>query len=93
MSNRYGADSRYVLAGGGNTSYKEGDCLYIKGSGTSLATIKPEEFVVMRRAQVTEILSKTYPEGDQEREAAALAEGSGEPQAPGDGGGEGPGER
>ena len=28
-----------------------------------------------------------------DREAAALAEGSGEPQAPGDGGGEGPGER
>ncbi len=74
MSNRYGADSRYVLAGGGNTSYKEGDFLYIKGSGTSLATIKPEEFVVMRRALVTEILSKTYPTGDKEREAAALAD-------------------
>ena len=39
FSNRYGADPELVLAGGGNTSAKDGDVLYIKGSGTALATI------------------------------------------------------
>ena len=42
MSNKYGADAEFVLAGGGNTSYKTDDTLYIKGSGTSLATITEE---------------------------------------------------
>ena len=46
MSNKYGANPEYVLAGGGNTSFKSADRLWIKGSGTALATIKPEDFVV-----------------------------------------------
>ena len=50
MSNKYGSDSNFVLAGGGNTSYKDEEYLYIKGSGTALATIQPEDFVVMNRA-------------------------------------------
>ena len=32
-SNRYGADAGFVLAGGGNTSMKTEDTLWIKGSG------------------------------------------------------------
>ena len=38
MSNKYGADANFVLAGGGNTSYKSADRLWVKGSGTALAT-------------------------------------------------------
>jgi len=45
MSHQYGADEEYVLAGGGNTSYKENGILYVKGSGAQLAEIKPEQFV------------------------------------------------
>ena len=55
MSNKYGKNPEYVLAGGGNTSFKDNDYLYIKGSGTALATIKPEEFVVMRRADLNKM--------------------------------------
>ena len=40
MSHKYGADPAFVLAGGGNTSFKTDDELYVKGSGSSLATIK-----------------------------------------------------
>ena len=40
MSNQYGANSQYVLAGGGNTSFKSADRLWVKGSGTSLADRK-----------------------------------------------------
>ena len=43
MSNTYGSNPAYVLAGGGNTSVKDDTTLYVKGSGTQLATIKAEE--------------------------------------------------
>ena len=60
MSNKYGSDSEYVLAGGGNTSFKNDEFLFIKGSGTALATIKPDEFVKMERALLNEIRTKKY---------------------------------
>ena len=44
------ATPAYVLAGGGNTSVKDDTTLYVKGSGTQLATIKAEEFVEMRQS-------------------------------------------
>ncbi len=72
FSNFYGSNEELVLAGGGNTSAKEGNVMYIKGSGTSLATIKPEEFVKMDREKLKEIFSKVYPADDKEREALFL---------------------
>lgn len=72
MSNKYGRNPEYVLAGGGNTSYKDENYLYVKGSGTSLATIKPEEFVMMERKGLAEMMTKTYPEEDALRESMAL---------------------
>ena len=49
MSNRYGSDPAYVLAGGGNTSFKDEKFLYVKPSGVSLAAIKENDFVKMDR--------------------------------------------
>ena len=46
------ANPNYVLAGGGNTSYKNDETLFVKGSGTSLATIKAEDFVRLERAKL-----------------------------------------
>ena len=74
MSNRYGADSAYVLAGGGNKSYKNDKNLWVKGSGTSLATIKAEDFVVLERSKLDAMWSATYPEEEAAREAAVLAD-------------------
>ena len=74
MSNRYGADERYVLVGGGNTSFKDSDIMYVKGSGTSLATITPDGFVRMDTAKVKATLSKQYPDDDDTRESLALAD-------------------
>ena len=62
MSNKYGADANFVLAGGGNTSYKSADRLWVKGSGTALATIKPEDFVVLERENLAKMWSAAYPE-------------------------------
>ena len=72
MSNQYGANPEYVLAGGGNTSFKSADRLWVKGSGTSLATIKPEDFVVLERPLLDAMWSKSYPENEEDREADVL---------------------
>ena len=72
MSNKYGANPEYVLAGGGNTSFKSDDYLWIKGSGTSLATIKGEDFVVLERAALAQMWNAKYPEDEAQREAAVL---------------------
>ena len=49
LSRFYGSDPSIVLAGGGNTSCKIGDRLFVKASGTSLATMTPDGFVEMDR--------------------------------------------
>ena len=74
MSNKYGADPAYVLAGGGNTSFKSDKNLWVKGSGTSLATIKAEDFVVLERQKLDNMWSVAYPEEEKAREAAVLAD-------------------
>ena len=72
MSNKYGANPEYVLAGGGNTSFKSADRLWIKGSGTALATIKPEDFVVLERDLLAQMWTADYPAEEAAREAAVL---------------------
>lgn len=72
FSNRYGKDSAFVLAGGGNTSYKNEDFLYIKGSGTSLATITSDGFVKMERSRLAKIWENTYSTDTAVREAEVL---------------------
>ena len=74
MSNKYGANPAYVLAGGGNTSFKSDKNLWVKGSGTSLATIKAEDFVVLERTKLDKMWTVTYPEEEKAREAAVLAD-------------------
>lgn len=74
FSNRYGKNPAFVLAGGGNTSCKTADTLWIKGSGTSLAAIKEEGFVKMDRAKLAAIWKNTYSADQAEREAAVLAD-------------------
>jgi len=72
MSNRYGRNEEVVLAGGGNTSFKEGGVMFVKGSGTSLAEITAEQFVKMDMGKLSAMLKKEYPAEDAAREAAAL---------------------
>ena len=72
ISNKYGANPEFVLAGGGNTSYKDAKFLYIKGSGTTLANITENGFVKMNRKKLSAMFSKQYPENAAEREAQVL---------------------
>lgn len=74
LSRRYGSDPSWVLAGGGNTSYKTETELFIKASGFPLATIGPDGFARMRRAALQKMWSASYPETTAERESATLAD-------------------
>ncbi len=74
ISHKYGGDSNFVLAGGGNTSYKNEDHLYIKGSGTALATITADGFVKMSREALANIWTKTYSNDKDKREAEVLSD-------------------
>jgi rhamnose utilization protein RhaD (predicted bifunctional aldolase and dehydrogenase) len=69
MSNKYGSNPEYVLAGGGNTSFKDENTLYIKGSGVSLAEITEDGFVKIDRAKLKDIYAKTYSADADAREA------------------------
>ena len=61
LSRYYGADPGFVLAGGGNTSVKVGDRLFVKASGTQLATITPEGFVELDRPALQRLLEAQPP--------------------------------
>ncbi len=51
-----GGDSSLVLHGGGNTSVKIDDILYVKGSGWDLATIEREGFSPVKTIKLIELL-------------------------------------
>ena len=68
ISQFYGRDSRFVIAGGGNTSYKNTEKLWVKASGSSLATITEDGFAVLDRAKLNLMSNKTYSANAAERE-------------------------
>lgn len=60
ISRKFGHDSRFVIAGGGNTSYKDENRLWVKASGHALATITEDGFAVLDRALLNEMGEKAY---------------------------------
>jgi len=68
ISQFYGRDSRFVIAGGGNTSYKNAEKLWVKASGSSLATITEDGFAVLDRSKLNLMSDKTYSTNAAERE-------------------------
>lgn len=68
VSRFYGNDTRFVIAGGGNTSYKNSEKIWIKASGSALATITEEGFAVLDRSLLNLIAEKAYSSDATERE-------------------------
>lgn len=68
LSREYGADARFVLAGGGNTSVKRGGTLYVKASGSSLAEATPESFVALNLAATRAVAESSFSADPQQRE-------------------------
>ncbi|WP_294081195.1 SDR family NAD(P)-dependent oxidoreductase [Proteiniphilum sp. UBA5384] len=68
VSRFYGQHSRYVIAGGGNTSYKNREKLWVKASGAALSTITEEGFAVLDRNKLDSMSEKAYSSDPAERE-------------------------
>ena len=74
LSHSYGVDTEYVIAGGGNTSWKNDLFMYVKGSGTELGTIQAEGFVKVDLARLDQIWSRSYSDDTDTREEEVLAD-------------------
>ena len=68
VSRYYGSRKDFIIAGGGNTSYKDEERIYVKASGVSLATIDENGFAVLDRKAMERISEKVYSEDVMERE-------------------------
>ena len=68
LSRYYGNNPGYVIGGGGNTSYKEGDRLWIKASGIPLADIDESGFVCLSRKKLDKISEAIYSKDPAKRE-------------------------
>jgi rhamnose utilization protein RhaD (predicted bifunctional aldolase and dehydrogenase) len=68
ISRYYGDNSSYVIAGGGNTSFKNNDTIWIKASGIPLAGIGEDGFVSLSREKLSLIESGIFSEEATRRE-------------------------
>ena len=69
LSRYFGAKSEFVIAGGGNTSVKVGDALFVKPSGVALASIAADDFVQMNRGALAALLCEELGGDPEAREA------------------------
>lgn len=74
VSRLYGKDKSFVIAGGGNTSFKDNDHIWIKASGVALETIDENGFVCLSRAKLKIVSTKTYSRESAKREAEVKAD-------------------
>ncbi len=74
ISRFYGKDPNFLMAGGGNTSFKDEKYIFIKASGFELASIKEDGFVKLNRNTLESILEKEYPTDINLREKIFLQE-------------------
>ncbi len=72
LSRFYGQNPDFVLGGGGNTSYKDDETLFIKASGVSLAEITPDGFVRVNHRKLNEIWEKQYSESSEDPDSRIL---------------------
>jgi len=68
VSQYYGQKKEYVIAGGGNTSYKDEKHLWIKASGINLGDITENGFCVMDRKKLAEIPNQKFSADSDKRE-------------------------
>lgn len=68
ISRFYGKSNDYVIAGGGNTSFKDDTTIWIKASGQALSTLTEEGLVALDRNKLHVISTNRYSENTSERE-------------------------
>ncbi len=60
LSRFYGYNKEYVIAGGGNTSFKDGQTIWIKASGQPLAALDENGLVELSREKLRLISARNY---------------------------------
>jgi rhamnose utilization protein RhaD (predicted bifunctional aldolase and dehydrogenase)/NAD(P)-dependent dehydrogenase (short-subunit alcohol dehydrogenase family) len=60
ISKYYGVNKEFVIAGGGNTSFKDEETIWIKASGQPLAELDEEGLVALSRQKLQKISSGVY---------------------------------
>ncbi len=83
ISDYYGSSKDYVIAGGGNTSFKDDETIWIKASGTPLAGLTEEGLVALSRDKLRIISVKQYSDDPVVREEEVKADMSGSILEPG----------
>lgn len=68
ISRFYGTDKDFVIAGGGNSSFKDEETIWVKASGQPLAALTEDGIVALSREKLHEISGRTYSEDPAERE-------------------------
>jgi len=71
LSHEFGT-SEYIQGGGGNTSAKNKETLWIKPSGTTLAELTKDMFVAMDRTKLAKLFETKMPAESSAREAAVM---------------------
>jgi NAD(P)-dependent dehydrogenase (short-subunit alcohol dehydrogenase family)/rhamnose utilization protein RhaD (predicted bifunctional aldolase and dehydrogenase) len=69
ISRFYGNGKNYVIAGGGNTSFKDDQTIWVKASGQPLSDLTEEGLVALNRERLREISSRKYPDDPVKRES------------------------
>jgi NAD(P)-dependent dehydrogenase (short-subunit alcohol dehydrogenase family)/rhamnose utilization protein RhaD (predicted bifunctional aldolase and dehydrogenase) len=68
ISRFYGSDNNFVIAGGGNTSFKDDKTIWVKASGYPLAGLSEDGLVALSREKLREIASGNYSDDPAARE-------------------------
>ncbi len=68
VSRWYGQKKEYVIAGGGNTSFKNEEHLWIKASGINLGNIDENGFCMLDRQKLNDIPNQKFSEDSATRE-------------------------
>ncbi len=73
ISHFYGSNPDFLLAGGGNTSAKTNENLYVKASGNKLSTITEQGFAKLNLKSLLNLYSINYPKDPKKRESMVLS--------------------
>ncbi len=68
LSKRYGTDKDYIIASGGNSSYKTADYLWITASGSFLGKLQDTDLLKLSRKKLAKLRSKNYGSDARKRE-------------------------
>jgi rhamnose utilization protein RhaD (predicted bifunctional aldolase and dehydrogenase)/NAD(P)-dependent dehydrogenase (short-subunit alcohol dehydrogenase family) len=60
MSRHYGSSEKFVVGGGGNSSFKNETHLWVKASGKELGVIEEQDFILLERDKIEEIVNNQY---------------------------------